>query len=262
MNRLPTLGFIGTGMMSGAAITGFCERGEGIPYPIIVSNRTAEKARALAYKYPHRVSFAASFQECADKSDWIILGVLPEAAKEILERITLRRDHKLISFIFSMGKEEIEPLLNCEISAIVHMVPGTFVSETSGPIIQRPVNPEASEIFSTIGNMVPVEKKEEEDVIISLTSMFAPIFSIQDTMISWCRDKGLSEDITSSYVTSLFLALSTETMGRDSEFIHKLATVNTPGGINMQAVEEIKAVGGFKAFNMALDSIHNRITDR
>lgn len=258
MKKNPTLGFIGTGMMTSAAVIGFCERSKTY-YPIILANRTIEKAIALKEKYPEKIEIANSFQECVDKSDWVIIAVLPNSAKEVLESIKFRENHKIISFIFSMGKEEIEPLLNCKVEAIVHMVPGTFVSVTSGPIVQRPPHPEAEEIFSNIGTPVAVEEKSEEEVLISLTSTFAPIFSVQDTYITWCKEQGLNEKAAVSYITSLFKALSEETLEMDADGIHHLATVNTPGGINMQAVSKITEEKGFEAFKMALDDILKRI---
>lgn len=258
MKSAPTLGFIGTGMMTSAAVTGFCERSK-INYPIIIANRTIEKANALQKKYPDKIVVADSFQECVDKSDWVIIAVLPNSAKEVLSSLKFKKTHKIISFIFSMGKEEIEPLLNCKVEAIVHMVPGTFVSVTSGPIVQRPPHPEAEEIFSNIGTPVAVEAKSDEEVLISLTSTFAPIFSIQDTYIAWCKEQGLNENAAVSYITSLFKALSEETLEMDAAGIHQLATVNTPGGINMQAVDKITNENGFKAFKLALDDILLRI---
>lgn len=255
----PTLGFLGTGMMASAAITGFCEVAKDKPYPIVVANRSIDKAKAIADKYPNRVTLANSFQECVDKSDWVILAVLPNAAKDVLKGLEFRSNHKIISFVFSMGKEEIEPLLNTKIEAVVHMIPGTFVSVTPGPIVQRPPHKEASEIISAIGKPVAVESREDEKVLISLTSMFAPVFSVHDTLINWCEKQGLDKEIGTSYVTALLLALCEELIPLNSDDIHRLATVNTPGGINMQAVDEITKAGGYKAFEGALDNILNRI---
>lgn len=259
MQKLPSIGFLGTGMIATAMITGFCEQAKDTPYPINVANRTPDKAQALSEKYPDRVTACVSFQECVDKSDWVVISVLPQAAEEVLKELTFTPEHKIISVIFSMPEEKIAPLLNCKVDSIVHMVPGTFVSVTKGPIVQRPKHPEASEIFGHIGTMVAVDDKKDEEVLISLTGMFAPVFSVEDAMISWCESKGLSGEAAAHYVTALFCALSDETRGVAPEEVHTLATVNTPGGINMQAVDQITNAGGFKAFGEALDGILARI---
>lgn len=74
---LPTIGFIGIGDIASALITGFCERAADVPYPFVVSPRNAQKATRLAEKYPDRVTVAASMQEVVDRSDWVVISVLP-----------------------------------------------------------------------------------------------------------------------------------------------------------------------------------------
>lgn len=259
MNTTPTLGFIGTGMIAGATIAAFCERGRR-KYPINVANRTPEKARALAEKFPEYVTAKDSFQDCVDDSDVVVLTVLPGAGEEVIKSLTFRPEQTIVSFISTMAKEEIEPLLNCRVREIVHMIPGTFVSVTEGPVIAYPDDSTVTEIFSSIGKIVALNDREKERALMSVTGMFAPVFSVMDTMINWCIDKGIEKEKAAEYVSNLVRALADEAVMTDADGVHTLATVNTPGGINMQAVEEIGNKGGFNSFYEALDSILNRLS--
>lgn len=252
------LGFIGTGMIANATVEAFCSRGRE-KYPILVANRTKEKAKELADKFPGMVTVKASFQELVYECDIVVLTVLPKAGEEVIKSLVFRPEQTIVSFISTMAKEEIEPLLNCKVKDVVHLIPGTFVSVTEGPIIAYPNNSLVTEVFSSIGKIVALDDREEERALMSLTGMFAPIFSVEDTMISWCKDQGIDEKKAAEYTSLLVRALADESVMTDAAGIHRLATVNTPGGINMQAVEEIGNKGGFKAFSDALDSILKRL---
>lgn len=252
------LGFIGTGMIASATVEAFCNRGRE-KYPIFVANRTESKAKDLADKFPGMVTPKAGFQELVDECDIVVLTVLPGAGKEVIKSLRFRPEQTIVSFISTMAKEEIEPLLNCKVKEVVHIIPGTFVSVTEGPIIAYPDNPLVTEVFSSIGKMVALNNREEERALMSLTGMFAPIFSVEDTMISWCVNQGIDREKAAGYTSYLLRALADESIMTDAHGIHTLATVNTPGGINMQAVEEIGNKGGFEAFSEALDSILKRL---
>ena len=46
-HKLPTLGFIGTGTLASALVTGFCARAPETPYPIVLSPRSRDNAARL-----------------------------------------------------------------------------------------------------------------------------------------------------------------------------------------------------------------------
>ena len=59
-HKLPTLGFIGTGTLTTALVTGFCARAADAPYPIVLSPRSRKNAERLKAAYPGRVTVAES----------------------------------------------------------------------------------------------------------------------------------------------------------------------------------------------------------
>ena len=258
MSNLPTIGFIGTGMIGSAMIQGFCERVRE-NFPIVISNRSLEKAQALKDKYPDKIELCESFQDCVDKADIVVVAVLPAAGAEVYSSIKFKESHRIVSMISTMAEDEVRPHLNCNVAAIVHMIPGTFVSVVEGPIITCPSDAVIEDVFGKLGKIVPLPDRESEKKLMSLTGMFAPIFSVEDTLIRWCLDQGLPKESAFSYTTALFKALAEEACMTDVDGVHTLATVNTPGGINMQAVDQITEAGGFKSFADALDGILKRL---
>lgn len=258
MNEKYTIGFIGTGMIATAMVEGFCGRVK-TQNKILLSNRSIEKAKALAKRFPKNTAVEKDFQACVDKSDIVVIAVLPSAAPEVIKSLEFKPNQRIVTLVFTMAKEEVEPLLNCKVESVVHMLPGTFVSSVNGPIITYPADSVIEKVFGEIGTIVSVEDREKEKCLASLTGMFAPIFSVADTLVEWSREKGVPEEVAFAYTTSLFKALAYEAGEEDAGHLHTLATVNTPGGVNMQSVEHIKNAGGFKAFSDALDGVLKRI---
>ncbi|MBP3927612.1 MAG: NAD(P)-binding domain-containing protein, partial [Clostridium sp.] len=81
------LGFIGTGIITTAVVTVFCESGKGDLH-ISVSPRNKERAAALHEKYPEIVTVAESNQEVIDQSDWVFAALLPQHAEAVLSELT------------------------------------------------------------------------------------------------------------------------------------------------------------------------------
>ena len=255
VKKLPTLGFLGCGAITTAMVTGFCERAGDTPYPIVVSDMRAEACAKLQEKFPDRVTAAKDLQECVDKSDWVIIAVWPQAGEEVVRSLTFRPTHKVINVMFDKTAEEVSSWMNCKVDTILHMIPATYLSFYPGPIVQCPPTPEAAEIFGHIGKIVNVNSRYQAAVFGAITAGFAPMFAIMDGLIDWAVSEGVPTDAATQYVTNMFAAVCQEACGKDKDGVHYMATVSTPGGINMQALELIGKAGGFQAWVDAMKPI-------
>ena len=229
--NLPVLGFLGSGAITAAMVTGFCRRASDAPYPIVVSDRREAPRRRLAEAFPGRVAAAGSFQECVDRSEWVIIAVLPEAGKEVVESLAFRPDHKVINVMFNKTVEEISTWMDCRVDTMLHMIPGTFLAFYPGPIVQCPPTPAAAEIFGHIGKIVSVESRYQAAVFSAITGCFAPMFAVLDRLIDWAASQEVPEDAATEYIANMFAAVTQEACGKDRAEIHTMATVSTPGGI-------------------------------
>ncbi len=258
---LPTLGFLGTGAITTAMVTGFCERAADTPYPIVVSPQYEANAAKLKEAYPDRVTVAQNLQEVVDCADWVVIAVLPQAGQEVLSSLTFRPEQKIINVMFDKTIEQIREWLNVEVHTMLHMIPGTYLSFYPGPIVQCPPTPEAAEIFGHIGKIVNVDSRYQAAVFGSITGCFAPMFAVLDALIGWAISEGVPADAATAYVTNLFAAVTQEACNKDREGVHTMATVSTPGGINMQALELITNAGGFQAWVEAMKPVMARTAD-
>lgn len=258
-NKLPTLGLIGTGTLAAALVTGFCSRAAETPYPIVLSPRSRENAARLKAAYPDRVTVAESMQEVVDRSDWVMLAVLPGAGEEVCRSLRFRPEQKVINFMSDKALPQIRAWIG-ETAALVHMVPLTFNAFTDGPIVLSPPNSEAAEIFGHIGKVIQLEERYHTAVLAAVTGCVAPFFTLMDTLCRWSAEQGVPEELAASYVASFFGAVCQEAAGLDAAGLHRMAGTATPGGINWMVKDFLTQQGGFQMWADAMEPALERLT--
>jgi len=256
--NLPTIGFIGTGTLTTALVTGFCSRATEQPYPIVLSPRNREKSAALKAAFPDRVKVAENFQEVADKSDWLVLAVLPSVGEEVCRSIKFKPTHKVINMLSDKSLAQVRSWIG-PTEVLVHMVPVTYNAVFSGPIIQTPPQPDAAKIFAGIGTMVQVEEQQAA-VLAAVTSSVAPYFTLLSTLINWASAKGVPEDQATQYVTGFFQALNEQAILSHEQSVHELAAEFTPGGTNFMVKKMLTEQGVFAAWAGAMEPVLARLT--
>lgn len=233
-NSLPIIGFAGTGAITTAVVTGFCERAKEFPFPIVVSPRSKEKAENLKRAYPDRVTVAKDSQDVLDRAEWVVLAVLPQVGEEVCRGLCFRPDHKVISFFPDKTLEQVRSWIG-DTTELVHMLPLTFNAFADGSIILCPPQKQAAEIFGHIGKVVEMKDSEEAAVLSVITACVTPMFAVMDALIRWITEKGVPEELGTGYVTNFFLSVCQEAVRLDREGVHTMATVSTPGGLNLMA---------------------------
>ena len=134
------LGFIGTGIITTAVATGFCESGiEGLS--IAVSPRNRERAQALREKYPDMITVAADNQEVVDRSDWVFAALLPAAAEEVIAGLSFPPEKHFINLVATLSLKRAEELIGRR-AIIADVVPLTFAANRFGPVVVYPPIPE------------------------------------------------------------------------------------------------------------------------
>jgi len=89
------VGFLGTGAISEAIIRGLCDKAN-YSDRILISKRSPGRSAKLAHDYDH-VEVVAENASLVEKSDWVIVAVLPGQVEATLAKLTFRSDQKVIS---------------------------------------------------------------------------------------------------------------------------------------------------------------------
>jgi pyrroline-5-carboxylate reductase len=91
------------------------------------------------------------------------------------------------------------------------------------------------------------------------TSCMAAFFGLLETSSQWLVNNGVPYESARSYLSDLYLGLTkTASLSSDS-FLELAARHTTPGGINHQVHERLKAEGVFLSYGHALDQVLERL---
>lgn len=129
---MKTLAFIGTGNMAGAMVKGLMAVGGVSPAEVVLYNRTAAKAQAIAEQYPG-MTVADSEMDAAVQAKYVVLGVKPYQYAEVIEKIKggFTPDHVVITIAAGVSIEGVRYWFGDEVK-VVRTMPNTPVSVMAG----------------------------------------------------------------------------------------------------------------------------------
>lgn len=252
------LGFIGTGVISSAVVTGLCTS-KTLVDSIWVSPRNNEKSKALEEKF-NPVKVGKSNQVVLDHSDVVVLGILPQHMEIILPDLKFRADHTIVHLMAGVKISEVIPLVTPAVQ-IVRVFPLPCVAIHKGPIAMFPHNKTIFQLFKNLGSNILVETEEHLDSLSIITSLMAPYYAMLETLVNWAASEGISRKNASDYIASMFKALSL--IAENSEQGNLSALINesmTPGGLNELAMKTIEQHSGFNNLITALQHVKKKVT--
>ena len=251
------LGFIGTGKISSSIILGIFKSKLKVK-KIYISSRNRSIAKKLANKFG-RVKILKDNQEIINKSSIILLGVTPNVGNKILSKLKFSKNKKIISLISTINLANLKKLTKNR--NIVRAIPLPPIEIKKGPIVICPPNKIVKNLFKHLGEVIEIRNEKLSYKFWSTASIMATYYEILNTSSNWLIRKGIKKNIAQSYIAELFLSLSQDAVNKKSQGFKKLvADSQTPRGLNMQVLQELKTAKFFNKFAKALDNINKRIS--
>lgn len=242
--RTLNLGFIGTGLISEALVTGFCEA--NLPeLSITVSPRNHERATALQQKYPKIVRIATDNQNVVNRADWLFFAVLPEVADTVLTGLEIPKEKRFINLVSTFSTAQIQKIIG-ERAVIADVVPLTFAADRFGPIVIYVPGAKANDrqavanLMLYVGQPIVVKTAQQIAVLRAMTAMMSPYYMLLSHWIDWCAQNGVSKKEAKAYVTAFTEALSQYAGGKHGS-LALLARDVTPGGLNWRTLNELES---------------------
>lgn len=251
------IGFIGTGAITEAMVTGMIGSGLGIA-EILVSPRNAEIAARLAGRFP-LVRIARDNQEAVDASDVLFLAVRPQIAEEVIPRLRFRKGQTVVSVIAATDRSSLLSWIDEEVD-LTQAIPLPFVAEREGVTAIFPPSRDIAAIFEALGTPVECETKEEYDLLAVASALMATYLGILDQATGWFAEKGVGRDKARAYLAPLFASLAQRAV-RDGETPLDVLSraFSTPGGLNEQVLIDFDRGGGHRALTDALERVLLRV---
>ena len=251
------LGFIGTGKISSSIIYGIFKSKLKVK-KIYISSRNTNIAKKLSSKF-RVVKVLKDNQEIIDKSSIIFLGITPKVGDKILPKLKFSKKKKIISLISTINLEKLKRYT--KIKNIVRATPLPPIEIKKGPIIIYPPQKFAKNIFKHLGKVLEIRNEKLSYKFWSTASLMAAYYEILNTSSKWLSKKGINKKLADTYVAELFLALSQDALNKSSQGFKKLvADSQTPKGLNMQVLNELKKGKFFTKFSKALDNVNKRVS--
>ncbi|MFM0203622.1 pyrroline-5-carboxylate reductase [Paraburkholderia fungorum] len=250
------IGFIGTGTITEAIVTGLAAAPRGLR-EIWVSPRNQETAARLSGRHA-LVRVGRDNQDVADRCDLLCLAVRPQIAEQVLSQLHLAPTHHILSFIATWNRERIAALMP-EVKHIVRLAPLPMVAQAMGPTIIYPEDRVATELFAPLGAAIPVENEDAFDCLFASTSLMGSFFAMIEAQATWLHQQGIPYPNARTYLASLFNGLACTANTRRESFAELSKEFSTPGGLNEQMTADLESQGVFRAQASALDRILARI---
>jgi len=251
------LGFIGTGKIASSVITGICTSKISFQ-KILVSPRNRNIAQKLKKRF-RKVNIVKTNQEVVDKCNWVFLSVTPKVGKKILPKLKFRSNQKVISFIATINLTQLKKTLGKKIK-IVRAIPLPPISLKKGPVPICPPDKQVKSFFDKIGTTVEVKNEKLSKNFWATSAMMAPFYEILKVLSDWLVKRGIKRNEAQKYITSLFVALSVDSVNNSVKHLkHLVKDSQTPGGLNEQAVKQLRKAGFYRSLEKSLNSILNRL---
>jgi pyrroline-5-carboxylate reductase len=251
------LGFIGTGKISSSIIFGIFKSKLKVK-KIYISSRNKDIAKKLAKKY-NKIKVLNDNQEIIDKSSIIFLGITPFVGSKILSKLNFSKNKKIISLISTINLNNLKKITKNK--NIVRVTPLPPIEIKKGPIVICPPNKSVKNLFKNLGEVVEIRNEKLSYKFWATASIMAAYYEILNVSSNWLIKKGIKKAVANNYISELFLSLSQDAVNKRSQGFKKLvADSQTPKGLNMQLLNELKRGQFYSKFIKAMDNINKRVS--
>ena len=254
------LGFIGTGKIASSVITGVCNSKISFK-KILISPRNRSIAQKLKRKF-RKVSIAKNNQEIVNSCNWVFLAVTPKVGKKIIPSLKFRSNQKVISFIATINLTQLKKAIGRKVK-IVRAIPLPPISLRKGPIPICPPDKQIKSFFNKLGTTIEIKNEKSSKNFWATSGMMAPFYELLKVLSDWLVKRGIKRNEAQKYITSLFVALSEDSVINSKKHLKYLVSESqTPGGLNEQGVKELRKYGFYKSLEKSLNSILKRLNKK
>jgi len=243
------IGFLGTGHITSSVIEGIFKSKLKIT-KIFISPRNRLISKKLSKKFK-KVTVSKNNQQLIDKVNWVFLAITPKVGHKILKKLQFKSNQKIVSFISTINIGKLKKYTKNK--KVTRVIPMPFIGIKKGPIIICPKDKKVKNFFDKLGMTIEINNE-----IISKNFWTTSSF-IMKTTSDWLVKRGVKRKAAENYSKEFFLALSQDSLFKNKLSLKQLVSESqTPGGINAQALRELKKKKFYKIQQKVLNSVFKR----
>ena len=252
------LGFIGVGAIAEATLVGLIQ--SGCESSFRISRRNEQRSQALTQRFANVVADPEN-QSIVDHSDWIFLSVLPQQAREVLNAIELRPEQRLISLVAGITLAELSTLAP-GVQSLQRMIPLPPIERGVGPLPVCPPCADLESLFANCANVMGIDDESLFSVFSAASGLMAAHHFFVWKVAEWMSQQGVKPEDATAYSSHMFAALAEIECHTPADQLAGLADAcTTAGGLNEQALQELREFGWFQAAQNRLDGLFDRLNN-
>ncbi|HDR9161618.1 TPA: NAD(P)-binding domain-containing protein [Burkholderia vietnamiensis] len=253
------LGFIGTGVITKAIVTGLVH--SRMPFEqIVLSPRNAETAAELA-SLDARVRVCSSNQHVLDSSDVVCIAVVPQIAADVLRALQFDTRHQVITFVPGLTADALLKIVH-PAKRLARAIPLPAVADGKGCTAVYPADDMARTLFDAVGRAIEVVDEHQFDALHTVTATMASFYAVLEHQAVWLTEQGLPYEAARAFLSGYCVGLAHETTQTDRSFGEMIDYLMTPGGLNEQLHAELSSHGAYDHYGKALDRVLARVQGR
>jgi pyrroline-5-carboxylate reductase len=262
---MSTIGFIGVGEIASAMVEGLsagtaAENGgrseKGLRF--MLSPRNADRTRRLA-ETVETAEVAESNQDVVDRSDFVVLAVLPQQAADVLDALNIPAEKTLVSAVAGVSTEALADHLPNS-PRIVRIIPLPAVRERKGVTAMFPADRDVEALLDILGGSVTAADETLFSTLSAVTATMSAHFAFLQTITAWLVDRGWDQADADHFIRGQFVGLGT-TLAQTSDPIADLVAAHeTPGGLNEMVNREWMDETNRANLAATLDAVFERVT--
>lgn len=248
------IGFLGTGAITSAVVTGLSCEGHAIR----LSPLNSEIAADLARQFP-MVAVAASNQQVLDECEVAVIAVRPQIAHQVISGLQFREDHDVISLVSGLRLGRLRELVH-PARSVARAVPLPSAARRRCPTAIFPRDRAAIDLFTPLGAAFAVDSEDEFDALCTATATMATYFAFADGVASWLARHGIAPGEARDYVARIFSGMAQTALDSPDRGFREVASEHpTRGGTNEQVLNNLTRNGVCERLSEALDGVMRRL---
>lgn len=251
------IGFIGTGVIAEAMITGLF-RSDFTVDQVIISARGRTVSDRLVAQFP-QVRVCEDNQDIVDAADLVFLCVLPQQGQAVVTPLQFRDGQQVVSVMATITAETLQSWIATPVQ-ITRAIPLPSVADQRGVTAIYPPSPLVANFFGVMGQVVSAETIDAFDAYAVASATMATYFGILEGIVGWMQHQGNDPQSAKRYMDTLFAGLAATSLGAPGQSAEALRHGHaTPGGLNEQVFATFDAKGGMRALTDGLDAAATRV---
>ncbi|WP_309131547.1 NAD(P)-binding domain-containing protein [Brevibacterium sp.] len=250
-----SIGIIGVGEIASAIVGGLCALPDHPQF--FLSPRNAQRAARLAEAH-ERIEVCDSNQDVVDRSELVVLSVLPGQVESVLAELEIPSERTVVSAVAGVSMDALTPLLPHRPS-LVRVIPLPAVRERRGVTAMFPAEPAVEEIFDALGGTVAAADEAQFNTLSAVTATMSAHFAFVAGIAAWLEAQGWDRADAEHFVRGEFVGLATTLADPETPLPDLIHGHETPGGLNEMLRREWMGEDNQARLAQALDHVHDRV---